>query len=210
MPDKITIFVNPQKRVVELGAVFTVDININVPLEREEIFGYEFKLYYNETILEGISIELPKGHFLTPQIDPSNIFIAGCEFRNEGSYGYVGLTLLAPETGSKGNGTLVTATFKALLQGNSPIEIADVHLVTPTSVMIWPNEYVVINGSITVILSDLNYDNKVNIEDLATVAAAFLSYPGHPRWNPMADVNKDDVINILDLCLIATTFGKIL
>lgn len=55
---------------------------------------------------------------------------------------------------------------------------------------------------------DLNFDGTVNINDVAVAGLAFGSYPGHPRWNPMADLNDDGVINILDLATIVTDFGK--
>src|SRR3989304_2892579 len=120
-PERYVVFVKPQKTFVALGSVFIVNVSISVPLEREEIQGYELQLYYDRTMLEGISMELPKDHFLTPKIDPQNIFVVECKFYAEDGYGYVGLTQLSPEFGNKGNGTVVTATFKALMKGNSSI-----------------------------------------------------------------------------------------
>ena len=38
---------------------------------------------------------------------------------------------------------------------------------------------------------DLNMDGRVDVTDVAMVSAAFGSYPGHPRWNPVADENED-------------------
>lgn len=37
--------------------------------------------------------------------------------------------------------------------------------------------------------------------DTAIVARAFGSYPGDPRWNPLADVNKDHKVDMLDVAL---------
>lgn len=206
LPERYMVFVSPQKTFVALGSVFIINVSISVPLEIEEIQGYELKLYYNRTMLEGVNIELPKDHFLTPKIYPEKIFIVECKFHDEEGYGYVALTQLSPESGNKGNGTVITATFKALLRGNATIEIGDVHLVTPTSVMIWPNDYVVVNGSVTVVPSDLNSDGKVDVLDLATAAKAFGSYAEQPRWNPIADINEDHSVDIIDLALIALTW----
>ncbi len=61
---------------------------------------------------------------------------------------------------------------------------------------------------IFVLLSDLNNDGKVDIKDIAIAALAVGSYPGHPRWNPLADVNKDGKVDIRDLALIAKNFGN--
>jgi hypothetical protein len=55
---------------------------------------------------------------------------------------------------------------------------------------------------------DLNSDGKVNILDIATVAKAIGSYPGHLMWNPIADVNNDNTVNILDVALVAKNLGK--
>jgi hypothetical protein len=54
---------------------------------------------------------------------------------------------------------------------------------------------------------DVNGNGKVGLEDVVAAANAFLSYPGHPRWNPIADVNKDDQVNIVDLVLIVKNFS---
>ena len=57
---------------------------------------------------------------------------------------------------------------------------------------------------------DLNGDGKVDIKDVATVAVAFGSYPGHPRWDEIADVNKDDQVCMKDIVVVASNFGLIL
>ena len=36
---------------------------------------------------------------------------------------------------------------------------------------------------------DINNDGVVDMLDISIAAYAFGSYPGHPRWNPLADVN---------------------
>jgi hypothetical protein len=43
---------------------------------------------------------------------------------------------------------------------------------------------------------------------MATLAIAFGSYPGHPRWNPDADLTLDQKIDILDLALAASHYGE--
>lgn len=57
-------------------------------------------------------------------------------------------------------------------------------------------------------LIDLNCDGKVDIKDIATVAIAFGSFPGHPRWNPTADLNSDAKIDMMDIATVAINFGK--
>jgi cytochrome c biogenesis protein CcdA len=55
---------------------------------------------------------------------------------------------------------------------------------------------------------DINGDGVVNILDLINVGSAFGSYPGHPKWNPLADLKKDNKINVLDLSTVGINYGK--
>jgi len=52
-------------------------------------------------------------------------------------------------------------------------------------------------------------DGKVDIRDVSLVAYSFGSYPGHPKWNPIADLNGDNKVNILDISIVASDYGKI-
>jgi len=56
---------------------------------------------------------------------------------------------------------------------------------------------------------DINGDGKVDIKDIAIVAAAFGSYPGHAKWNSSADLNYDEKIDIRDIAIAATNFGRV-
>ena len=47
--------------------------------------------------------------------------------------------------------------------------------------------------------ADLNGDGKVTGRDVAIVARALPSEPGHKRWNPDADLNHDGTVDIADL-----------
>lgn len=60
----------------------------------------------------------------------------------------------------------------------------------------------------TALLGDVNGDGIVDIYDVVTVATAFGSYPGHPRWNPDADLVPDGIIDIFDIVTLARNFGK--
>lgn len=55
---------------------------------------------------------------------------------------------------------------------------------------------------------DLNKDGKVDIKDVAELAKAFGSYPGHTRWNPDADLDGNEIVNIFDVAIVAKDFGK--
>ena len=53
---------------------------------------------------------------------------------------------------------------------------------------------------------DLNGDGIVNLLDVAVLARAFHSYPGHPNWNPIADINGDEIVNVIDVVTLAINF----
>jgi len=56
--------------------------------------------------------------------------------------------------------------------------------------------------------ADINRDGKIDGKDIAVVAKAFGSYPGHPRWNPQADLNQGNKIEGKDIAKVAKNFGK--
>jgi len=58
------------------------------------------------------------------------------------------------------------------------------------------------------IIGDLNGDRRVNIIDIAIIARAYGSYPGHPKWNSAANLNGDNVINIIDVAIAAKNYGN--
>jgi hypothetical protein len=58
------------------------------------------------------------------------------------------------------------------------------------------------------VIGDVNGDGKVDITDIAMVAAAFGSYPGSPKWNPACDLNGDLKIDVADIAIVCAHFGQ--
>jgi branched-chain amino acid transport system substrate-binding protein len=58
--------------------------------------------------------------------------------------------------------------------------------------------------------TDLTYDGKVDIKDIALAAKSFGSYPGHPKWDKEADINYDSKVDIKDIARIAKDFGEVI
>jgi hypothetical protein len=58
------------------------------------------------------------------------------------------------------------------------------------------------------LLTDIDRNEKVNIQDLFIVAKAFGSKPGDANWNWKADVNQDNQVNIIDVYKVGRDFGK--
>lgn len=56
-------------------------------------------------------------------------------------------------------------------------------------------------------LGDLNGDDKVDVRDFYIVSQAYGSYPGHPRWNPIADINQDLKVDIKDIYIVSKNYG---
>jgi len=77
-----------------------------------------------------------------------------------------------------------------------------------TGEIILENNLLVGGFIIETILGDVNGDGKINILDIATVAAAYGSHPGHPKWNPNTDLDNNDFINILDIAKAAAHYGE--
>jgi len=101
---------------------------------------------------------------------------------------------------------LVNMTFNVLAHGHTTLELSDTVLQDSDQNSI---PHVTADGYFNNFNPyDLNQDGIVDIRDIAIVAAAFGSYPGHPRWNPVADVDGDGYVTIKDLTLVAAHFGE--
>jgi hypothetical protein len=72
-----------------------------------------------------------------------------------------------------------------------------------------PGETVTLSGSLDIPkeIGDIYKDNKIDMRDVAIVARAFGSYPGHPLWNPDADLNGDGKVDMRDVGSVARMFG---
>ena len=66
--EQTTIHVDPPE-IIDLaltpGETFNISVSIS-DVEEPGLYAYEFKLYYDNTLLEAIAWALPEGHFLTP------------------------------------------------------------------------------------------------------------------------------------------------
>jgi PKD repeat protein len=57
------------------------------------------------------------------------------------------------------------------------------------------------------ILGDINGDGKVDMKDIAKVAAAFQASPNQPRWTANGDLDENGVIDMKDISTTAKHFG---
>lgn len=55
---------------------------------------------------------------------------------------------------------------------------------------------------------DINYDGKIDLQDVYTCALAFATFPGDQRWNRWADINSDGTVDLYDYYWICKNYGK--
>jgi hypothetical protein len=124
----ITICVAPSYVSVGVVEIFSVNIDI-ADVSSPGLFSYQVMLCFDVDCLEAIAAEMPDGHFLTPTT-PSELFVVypGKIDNTLGTVSFAA-TLLAPEEGKTGSGTLARVQFRAIAAGDSSLALADVILV---------------------------------------------------------------------------------
>lgn len=55
---------------------------------------------------------------------------------------------------------------------------------------------------------DVNWNGKIDMEDINRIAAAYGSRPGSSKWDPECDLNGDGIIDIFDVATAARHFGE--
>jgi hypothetical protein len=113
-----------------------------------DLYGYEFKLYYNSTVMNGTQVI--EGSFL--KSDSGTLFkVMNFTDHYDSTHGMVWIVccLMGNVSGVSGNGVLATIKFKSVSVGDSvPMHLADVELFDSSDSPI-PHE--VFDGTVTVI-----------------------------------------------------------
>jgi hypothetical protein len=146
------IFVDPAENIfytdtTSVGTEFTVDV-MAVDWVDPGVLGYEFKLSYDNTMLEAVAAAIPDGHWLTPEGAPTSFFPvdSGTINHAEGLVSFAA-TLLSPEPGKTGGGVIATITLQitaAPALGETlecDLAIVEAILVDPTATEIPPASY---------------------------------------------------------------------
>ena len=122
------ITLKPTEITIEPDQEFTVDLNIT---EVENLYAYELKIYFNNSVLNATKAVRPPGHFMEPT-NSTNQFIPKWEIKNNfnATHGriWLGFTLLAPEPPKSGSGILAKITFKAIGLGFTTLTLKDTKL----------------------------------------------------------------------------------
>ena len=191
-PDAPTIVsVYPSEIIAYKNETFSVDVKItNVT----DMFGYQFELYYNTSVLNCTGVELPSGHFLEPSLNPNNIIVIKQEYDNayNATHGrvWVAACLLGPEPSKNGSGTLATISFKATAKGTSTLDLQGTGLIDTSPKWITIN---VVDGTVTVLpprymRGDTHTVNNLTAYQLATDQSdvAKSSSNGYMGWSTVS------------------------
>lgn len=124
--ENTTLYVDPPMTKALVGEIFSINISVADVIN---LWGYEFKLSYNNTILNATEAFVPEGHFLTPET-PGMFFLVepGIIHQEEGYVCFAG-TLLGTEKPKSGNGILGTISFLVTDEGESSLTLFDTTLV---------------------------------------------------------------------------------
>jgi hypothetical protein len=192
-----------------VGVIFNVNIT-TADWTAPGVFAYEARLYYDNALLEATDAQFPKNHWLEPStpiiyIEPPHPYI----YQDQG-FVVAAFSLLGPEPGRTGGGTLFTVIFKmtqtppAGQRVSCTLELRDVVMVDPDATVISLDRYAIVNGNYVFSdKEDLNLDGRVNILDMAILAKAYGSSPGDATWNLKADMNGDNQVNVVDFSAVA-------
>jgi len=120
-----TVYVEPSLTSIEFSQTCQINISISQVID---LAGWEFKLYYPNSILNATSIE--EGPFLKSAGSTLYLNLSFTDNYNA-THGLIwaACSLQGSGPGTNGNGTLATITFKAKYAGNANLTLADTDLV---------------------------------------------------------------------------------
>ena len=209
---KPRVYVDPEynrfyKSITSLGSTFSISVK-TASWAPPGVFSYQLRLFYNNTLLEPIAAWFPPDCWIKPlPLIDGPLYP---EINHQQGFIDTAVTLLSPEAGRTGGGTLFATTFK-ITQAPAVgerlsclLELTGVIMVDPDANEIPAVQYIVSNGEyLFSAREDLNLDGRVNILDVAIWAVAFRAKPGDAKWNSKADLNGDQEIDIIDMTYIA-------
>ena len=217
----------PLYRAKLINETFTVNVTINNLSVGWRLVGLNFRLTYNDTLLEIVDVS-PGDFFYDPRWNLNGVFfIYYIEEEYYGPHIIVGIMLLPNATGSweafpRGNGTLVTITFRVAHQERGYDVLQGGYFKPPLSCnfTLFDSLLIDVNGEeiahtleggkyeiYPTNIADINYDGSVDVKDIFTVALAFGEDPTRPRWNPECDLDHNMKIDIKDVFIAARNFG---
>lgn len=136
------VCVDPTEKTVYLYDTFMIDVKVT---DVVDIYAYNVKLYYDTIPLDGLSVELPPGHFFEPLYGPENFVVTRKEIDDNynGTHGRVWVSVnLLPgrprvtrcmlhyvQDRKSGSGVLFTITFHCTGGGTSALNLHETQLI---------------------------------------------------------------------------------
>jgi len=196
------VYVDPPSIIdptLTLGKSFSINVTIaNVT----DLYGSEFKLCYNSTILTGLGV------IIVPFPNQTD-YTSNMSIRHKEGFIWVNVTYYPPAEPLTTTDpvTLATIFFQVRAFGSTDLDLCDTKLVDDEGN---PIDHSVEDGYFKTpsIPGDVNDDGIVDILDVLIVGLAFGSEPGDPNWNPDADLKPDNLIDIYDLLIVGVNFGN--
>jgi len=130
----MTLAVDPAYKEIQeedIGKTFTVNVTISNAPADPGVAGIQFILEWNSSVVKGVNIELPTGHFMTPDGDTANLWIIWLSAYD--GYAEYGVTYYdmnrSIEMGyvpKSGGGVLATITFNSTAAGTTTLSFTEV------------------------------------------------------------------------------------
>lgn len=152
------IFVDPTENIyytdtTAVGFEFNVSI-MSADWSAPGVFGFQFELGYDNSMLEAVAAVIPEGHWFTPTSGvPPGIFVVDPgTINHEEGYVSFGASLLAPEEGRTEGGIIAIVTLRITATPDMgktlecALELQNMVLPDPSAVEIPADSYDAING----------------------------------------------------------------
>lgn len=118
-----TVSVSPSSISASVNQIFTVNVNVSGVSDPAGLYGWEFTLTWNSTLLDTVTVT--EGSFLQPV---NETFFTYAVNATDGSV-RVDCTLTGNDNGVGGDGTLATLTFHVDNAGGCPLLLSEATLV---------------------------------------------------------------------------------
>jgi len=167
------IYVNPPTSTAAPTETFSVNIKVaNITVE-ESLYGWEFRMSFNTTVLDAVSVV--EGPFLK---NINSTFFKKKINNTEGTVNALA-TLIPPypEVGAVGNGTLCTITFKVEAKGATFLHLDSTEL------------YTVIGGSVSSPIEHTAEDGFFETLTVHDVAVTSLDAPTKATLGDLVSIN---------------------
>ena len=181
------------------------------PMNHTTIDGYYYTPFGHDVAIKGVTPSktvVGQGYSLPISVSVKNYGSFAENFNITAYYNETNIIATQDIILTNGNSTTITFTWNTtgITKGNYTISAYATPVPDETDIA--DNTYT--DGFVVVaMVGDVNADGEVDILDVASLAKAYGSYPGHQTWNPNYDLNDDGQIDILDIATTARNYGKL-